>query len=66
MISVIATVVFFIMLFDAFYARRPARDDITLSLSVVFPKKKYVYVCSRNLHYLEDVNASGRKNCYCS
>lgn len=58
MISVIATLVFFVMLFDAFYKRRPARNDMTLSLSAIFPKKGYVYVCSRNLHYLEGVTAS--------
>jgi len=58
MISVVATLVFFIMLFDAFYKRRPARSDLNLSLSAVFPKKDYVYVCSRNLHLLESVSAS--------
>lgn len=56
MISVVATVVFFAMLFDAFYTRRPARNDMTLSLSAVFPKKNYVYVCARNLPYLSDVS----------
>jgi len=58
MISVVATLVFFAMLFEAFYSRRPARNDMSLSLSAVFPKRDYVYVCSRNLHLLDDVKSS--------
>jgi hypothetical protein len=58
MVSVIATLVFFAMLSHAFYTRHPARNDMALSLSVVFPKKDYVYICSRNLHYLDGVDAS--------
>jgi len=52
MISVIATVVFFIMLFEAFWLRRPARNDLNLSLSAVFPKQHYIYVCARHLRLL--------------
>lgn len=58
MISVVATLVFFAMLFDAFYARRPARNDMSLALSAIFPKKDYVYVCAHNLEHLGAVNSS--------
>ena len=57
MISVVATLVFFAMLFEAFYVRRPARDDMTLALSAVFPRKDFIYVCARHLHLLDSVSA---------
>jgi len=58
MVSVVATVIFFIMLFEAFYLRRAPRHDMSLSLSAVFPKKDYIYVCSRNAHLLNAVSSS--------
>jgi len=57
MVSVVATVIFFIMLFEAFYLRRAPRHDMSLSLSAVFPKKDYIYVCSRNAHLLNAVSS---------
>ncbi len=42
MISVIATVVFFIMLFEAFYFRRVPENDFQLAVSAIYPKGLFV------------------------
>jgi len=56
MISMIATVVFFVMLFEAFWVRRSPRADMSLSVSSVFPRKDYVYVTEQHAHLLNDVS----------
>lgn len=56
MISVVATAVFFVMLFEAFWVRRSPRSDMSISVSSVFPRKDYVYVSERNIHLLNDVS----------
>lgn len=58
MISVIATAVFFIMLFEAFWIRRPARSDMALSLSSAFPRQEYIYVAEHNVHLLPEMSAA--------
>lgn len=44
MISVVATIIFFIMLFEAFWVRRAPRPGTSVSLSVVFPIEYYMHV----------------------
>ena len=56
MISVIATAVFFIMLFEAFWTRRAPRGDMSLSISSVFSKKNYIYVSEHNEQLLVGIN----------
>jgi cytochrome c oxidase subunit II len=48
MISTIATVVFFIMLAQAFWARKPVKNDFTISASVIFPEEQYIYILPEN------------------
>lgn len=56
MISVVATAVFFVMLFEAFWIRRAPRSDMSLCISAIFPRKDYVYVTERNMHLLGDIS----------
>lgn len=56
MISVVATAVFFVMLFEAFWVRRSPCADMNLSISSVFPRKDFIYVSERNTHLLNDVS----------
>lgn len=44
MISTVATAIFFIMLFEAFYTRTAPRGDMSLAFSAVFPRQSHIYM----------------------
>lgn len=54
MISVAATAVFFFMLFEAFWSRRtPAVHNTYTSVSMIFPRNKYIYITKNKLAKLD-------------
>lgn len=60
LISVFATLVFFAMLANAFWLRKPVKNDITLNFSAVYPTKQFIVYNKANnkavIKYLIDNN----------